>query len=314
MTVKDEENRIEACLGEVADLFAEIIVFDTGSTDRTKEVLQDCFGITPLSGSLEEARCFSLADLRNEGFNMLKAPWQMCLDADERIPARDLKRVVGWSNDEDTHGFFSPWLTTLPGGRIVDDYKLSLFRKDYGKRGLVHDNVQPSLREKGTTAVWTDAFEILHYPEESKLAGKDDYYAWRLNQAIALDPDWIRYYWFRGLLYLRMGRNEEAFKDLERAFASRSCMFPVECLNAGMGLVGLQARAGDVMGALRTATNALNFHHGIASDFEVTINFRIRPWFERALDALEDGDAERVVPYTFAHGGARGGVVNGKGL
>jgi hypothetical protein len=84
-------------------------------------------------------------------------------------------------------------------------------------------------------------------------------------------------------------------------------MFPVECLNAGMGLAGLQAHAGDTAGAIRTVTNALQFHQAVAQDFEVVINFRIRPWFERALVALNDGDAERVVPYTFAHGGALGG-------
>jgi len=307
MTVKNEENRIGDCLGEIADLFAEIIVFDTGSTDRTIEVLQDRFGITPFTGTLEEARCNTLADLRNKGFAKLQTPWQMCLDADERILASDLKRVARWSNDEDTQGFFSPWLTTLPDGRIVDDYKIALFRKGYGKRGLVHDNVQPSLRETGSTAVWADAFEILHYPEESKLPGKDEYYAWRLDRAIQIDPDWIRYYWFRGLLLLRMGRPEEATRDLDKAFGSRSKMFPVECLNAGMELAGLQAQAGDTMGAIRTVTDALHFHHAVAQDFEVAINFRIRPWFERALEALNDGDGERIVPYAFAHGGALGG-------
>ena len=307
MTVKNEENRIEDCLGEIADLFAEIIVIDTGSTDRTIEILQDRFGITPLTGTLEEARCNTLADLRNEGFAKLKTPWQMCLDADERILASDLKRVVAWSNEEDTHGFFSPWLTTLPSGRIVDDYKIALFRQGYGKRGLVHDNLQPALREAGCTAVWTDAFEILHYPEESKLPGKDEYYAWRLDRAILNDPDWMRYYWFRGLLFLRMGRLDEATRDLDRAFGSRSKMFPVECLNSGMGLAGLQALAGNTVRAIRTVTDALHFHNAVAQDFEVMINFRIRPWFERALEALQDGDAELVVPYTFAHGGALGG-------
>lgn len=310
MTVKNEENRIEDCLSEIADLFAEIIVFDTGSTDRTVEVLQDCFGITPLEGKLKESRCNTLADLRNEGFAQLKTPWQMCLDADERVLAKDLARVVGWSNDEDCHGFFSPWLTTLPDGRIVDDYKIALFRQGYGKRGLVHDNVQPALREKGETAIWTDAFEILHYPEENKLPGKDEYYAWRLDRAIQDDPDWMRYYWFRGLLLLRMGRSEEATRDLTRAFTSRSTLFPVECLNAGMDLASLHARDGDRHAALRTVTDALNFYHGVAQDFEVAINFRLRPWFERALAAIEDDDLERVVPYTFAHGGALGGATH----
>ena len=37
MIVKNEENNIENCLNSVKNLFDEIIIVDTGSTDRTKE-------------------------------------------------------------------------------------------------------------------------------------------------------------------------------------------------------------------------------------------------------------------------------------
>ena len=38
MIVKDEEATLAACLASVADLVDEMIVVDTGSTDRTREV------------------------------------------------------------------------------------------------------------------------------------------------------------------------------------------------------------------------------------------------------------------------------------
>ena len=38
MIVKNEENNLADCLGSVQDLVGEIIVVDTGSTDRTKEI------------------------------------------------------------------------------------------------------------------------------------------------------------------------------------------------------------------------------------------------------------------------------------
>ena len=37
MIVRDEEANIGVCLESVADLMAEIVIADTGSTDRTKE-------------------------------------------------------------------------------------------------------------------------------------------------------------------------------------------------------------------------------------------------------------------------------------
>jgi tetratricopeptide (TPR) repeat protein len=158
------------------------------------------------------------------------------------------------------------------------------------------------LREAGAVAEWTDAFEILHHPEERKLARKDGYYSWRLDKAIAMDPDWIRYYWFRGIHYERIGEHELARRDFEHAFASRSRQFPVECLNAAMTLAAQLAQAGDREVALQTVTEALEFHDEVAKDFEVAVNFRLRPWFERALAHLEDGKLEQVIAYDFAHG------------
>ena len=40
MIVKNEEANLPACLESAGDVFHEIIVVDTGSTDRTKEVAE----------------------------------------------------------------------------------------------------------------------------------------------------------------------------------------------------------------------------------------------------------------------------------
>lgn len=38
MIVKNEEDVLERCLNSVSDLVDEIVIVDTGSTDRTKEI------------------------------------------------------------------------------------------------------------------------------------------------------------------------------------------------------------------------------------------------------------------------------------
>ena len=53
MIVKNEEQVLARCLDSVADLMDEIIIVDTGSTDRTKEIaarytLNDCPGTSAL--------------------------------------------------------------------------------------------------------------------------------------------------------------------------------------------------------------------------------------------------------------------------
>ena len=40
MIVRDEEDVLERCLNSAADLVDEIIIVDTGSTDRTREIAQ----------------------------------------------------------------------------------------------------------------------------------------------------------------------------------------------------------------------------------------------------------------------------------
>ena len=302
MTVKDEANTIDGCLADIYDLFAEIVVFDTGSTDGTVERLADRFDIEALPRAIHREQCNSVAPVRNEGYSRLSTPWILCLDADERISRDDLKKVLEWPNDGGPSGFFSAWVTVMPNGYVIEDYKLSLFRKGFNKCGLVHENIQPSIREAGAAAEWTDAFEILHRPEQPKLNHKNEYYSWRLDQAIGMQPDWVRYYWFRGILHERMGDHDQARSDFTKALASRSQVFPVECLNAAMALAGLQAHEGDRIGALKTIDDALTFHHQVADDFEVAVNFRLKPWFERTLAHLESGMLDHVVPYDFAHG------------
>lgn len=302
MVVKDEVGTIEACLADIINLFAEVVIFDTGSTDGTQALIQNRFGIDVLPRELDVAKCNALGPLRNEGYAQLETPWILCLDADERIARSELETVVSWSNDEDPAGFFAPWVTVTPEGHVIEDYKLGLFKKGFQKIGMVHENVQPSVRAAGGSAEWTDAFEISHYPEQAKLLRKNEYYSWRLDKAIGMNPDWIRYYWFRGILHERLGDADLARADFEHAFTSESRQFPVECLNAGMALANQLSHLGERERALRVVEDALAFHDELSNDFEVAVNFRLRPWFERTLACLESNHLDRIAAYDFAHG------------
>lgn len=84
MIVKNEEKHLARCLHSVKPVVDEIVIVDTGSTDRTKEI-GVAFGAHvadfPWAHDFSEARNFSLSQA--------SCAWILVLDADEILSVRD---------------------------------------------------------------------------------------------------------------------------------------------------------------------------------------------------------------------------------
>lgn len=80
MIVKDEELFIETCLRSVTDWIDEMIIVDTGSTDRTVEICRS-MGATVLHYPWNN----HFADARNFGLAQATTDWILYLDADEEM-------------------------------------------------------------------------------------------------------------------------------------------------------------------------------------------------------------------------------------
>ncbi len=89
MIVRDEENSLEKCLDTAKDIADEIIIVDTGSTDRTAEIAKK---YTSKVYSFDWVDDFSAA--RN--FSFSKATMEYCfwLDADDIILLEDRKKLL----------------------------------------------------------------------------------------------------------------------------------------------------------------------------------------------------------------------------
>lgn len=299
--VKDEEQRIGGCLKDIVDLFDEVVILDTGSTDRTREIVRDQFAIQPVEARLNEKRCHCHSDVRNQGFELLTTPWIMNLDADERISRQDLEKLLGQSDDPNTAGYFLQWNTYKEDRSVIEDYKLSVFRKGIVKCGLIHGNMQYCIRELGLKAGWLDGVALHHYPEGRKDAFKSRFYLDRLYCALEAEPDWYRYYWFLGYTFFRRGDFGKAETYLKVAANCHSEEFPVECLNSKMVLAEIHARLDRKAELQRLLEEALAFHAQVANDFEVRINFRMKPWFDRASEACQANFLEQIRAYSFAY-------------
>lgn len=298
MIVRDEEHNLQACLGGIAHLFNDIVVVDTGSRDSTPRLIREICQIDPLTFPIEEETWFNKYEARNFGFERLNADWILSFDADERIAPDQIISMRAALSEGGADGYFTRW-TTYTLGVDVADYKLSVFRKGFRSSGLVHENVQQHMRRTGGHAVWTDLIHLRHFPDPNRMAFKRDFYKQRLQRAIDIEPSWYRYHWFLGYALFRESKPEAAEHWLRAAAFSRSRLFPVECLNAHLVLAALYASQGKREITAHTLASARSFLNEVADDFEVQINFGLRPWFEQSSQACSEGRLEDIVAYEF---------------
>ena len=86
---KNEEVFLEQCLNSVKDLVDEIIVVDTGSTDKTIEIARK---FTYYIYDFKWCDDFSAA--RNESLKYATKDWILVLDADETISKQDHQKIL----------------------------------------------------------------------------------------------------------------------------------------------------------------------------------------------------------------------------
>jgi peptidoglycan/xylan/chitin deacetylase (PgdA/CDA1 family)/glycosyltransferase involved in cell wall biosynthesis len=100
MITKNEEHFLEQCLNSVKDLVDEIIIVDTGSTDKTKEIAES-FG----AKIFDFGWCDDFSAARNESLKHATGDWILVLDADEVLDKKDSVEVEGAINTWDVQGF-----------------------------------------------------------------------------------------------------------------------------------------------------------------------------------------------------------------
>ncbi len=138
MIVKDEEELLEGCLESIRDWVDEIILVDTGSTDRTVEIAEQ-YGAKifhqPWEGNFSKHRNYSIEQASSD--------WIFIIDADERFEVDDLKIVRPLLGDQNcniisinvfnVYGDNNEEKTFLPSVRF--------FRSETGLRyeGIVHN-------------------------------------------------------------------------------------------------------------------------------------------------------------------------------
>jgi len=103
LIVKNEERHLPRCLASVRGLADELVVVDTGSTDKTIAIAEE-HGATV--HRVEWQDDFSLA--RNAAIEQASGDWILMLDADESIAARDHAMIRACMAQEAVHAVLVP--------------------------------------------------------------------------------------------------------------------------------------------------------------------------------------------------------------
>jgi len=154
MIVRNEEKFLEDCLISVKNLVDEIIVIDTGSSDRTVEIAEK---YKATIYSFQWINDFAAA--RNFSLSKATGKWVLYLDADERLDSGSAKEISKIVKTDKKAGYFCT-VKSLDSTNNRDNSMryVRLFRniEGIGFTGKVHEQISHSLKAKGAELLNSD--------------------------------------------------------------------------------------------------------------------------------------------------------------
>ncbi|MCA8968414.1 MAG: glycosyltransferase [Planctomycetes bacterium] len=144
MIVRDEEASLDRCLARVAPVVDEIIVVDTGSTDRTVEIAAQ-HGARVLTHVWND----DFAEARNVSLAAATSDWILVLDADEILDEASAQALETLATSERAAAFLLHFVSTNNGSTSRGLLMLRFFRNFDSLRyvGAIHEQVTESLQQ-----------------------------------------------------------------------------------------------------------------------------------------------------------------------
>ena len=187
MIARNEEERLPRCLESVQGLVDEIVVVDTGSTDRTVEIAKS-FGAK--LGYFEWCDNWSAA--RNESIKLATGDWIIWLDPDDILPREmhpRIREAMARGRGGKTAYFF---VLDDRGYEPVTCLQLRLFPNVAGVEFSqpVHEQLTPSLAKLGISCEPTD-ISIIHtgYTTPEVVRAKQEKYHGIMENWLETHPD-----------------------------------------------------------------------------------------------------------------------------
>jgi glycosyltransferase involved in cell wall biosynthesis len=222
MIVRDEEEMLPRCLAAAAPAVDEIIVVDTGSTDRTIEIARS-FG----ARVIEREWTGSFSDARNASFEAATGDWVIYLDADEVLVAEDVARLRALTGHTWREAFYL-LETSFTGedgdGTSMVHPALRMFRNRpaYRFEGRMHEQIAQHLPVNVPGRIEQSSVRMLHYGylgavRDARAKSRRNIELLRTQQNDG--PPTAFLHFNLGTEYAAIGDSQLALAEFERAWA-----------------------------------------------------------------------------------------------
>jgi glycosyltransferase involved in cell wall biosynthesis len=161
MIVKNEEESLSGCLDSIKGIAEEIVIVDTGSTDRTVEIARS-HGAKVIASDWRDDFSYS----RNISLDHATSEWILWLDADDRVEEPSRKQLLRLKNEINNpvtlFGFKVKNLNKQGMGDIFMQVRMFPNDKRLRFEWPIHEQIVLSGSKCGYKVIYLNEIEILH--------------------------------------------------------------------------------------------------------------------------------------------------------
>ncbi|MGR3294280.1 MAG: tetratricopeptide repeat-containing glycosyltransferase family 2 protein [Candidatus Scalindua sp.] len=257
MIVKDEEKFLPMCLDSVKDYVDEIIIVDTGSTDKTVEIAHSYNAKIyhhPWENSFSKARNYSLSYATSD--------WILILDADEELEKEDACKLREVIKDNEVNVIKLPVFYKSKGGKNLSVSSSERIFRNYNDiyyEGIVHNSLKHSGPDKNVN------IRVYHYgyhQGNEQMEKKFKRTSALLKKQITDDPENPIPHHYLAISCLDRNKNDECIREILEAIR----LFEAQNDNSHFRLISYYTasvayyRAKDLINAEKYALKTIEFH------------------------------------------------------
>ncbi len=207
LIVRDEERFLDGCLASIRGVTDEVVVVDTGSCDRTRQIARS-YGVK----LFDYVWCDDFSAARNFALDRARGEWILYIDADERIRPFERRALERELSDESLVAC-TVRFHQRSGFTAYPEYRL--FRRDERIRfeGVMHETMLPSIMrmvESDGRRIGSSRLTIDHLGYDGDQTHKLQRNLHLLLKELKCDPSRLYLWWHLGTVYRDLGRPTDA--------------------------------------------------------------------------------------------------------